>query len=144
MKKGEWLEAFSLGLDMFHQRTKRLLGIPSDTKIIKPALERVVLEYTRMQTIGWEYKIGNSMEYCIGIDSTDLLFEDLFQYFIDAGPETNLGLFMDRLEPFILHGEVTNIPTLVLGRIIGYLLNINRPDVVERIIIHLDPNCIDP
>mmetsp|Transcript_25587 Transcript_25587/g.4285 ORF Transcript_25587/g.4285 Transcript_25587/m.4285 type:complete len:126 (+) Transcript_25587:1096-1473(+) len=84
------------------------------------------------------------MEYCIGIDSTDLLFEDLFQYFIDAGPEGNLGLFMERLEPFILHGEVTNIPTLVLGRIIGFLLNINRPDIVERIIIHLDPNCIDP
>ena len=35
-----------------------------------------------------------------------------------------MALFMDRIEPFILHDEVQVVPKLVLGRMIGYLLNI--------------------
>ena len=78
MKKGEWLEAFSLGLDLFHGKDIKLLDVPTDKNAIKSIIIKVVQEYVYMQTIGWEYKITNAIEYCIGIKATDFLFEELF------------------------------------------------------------------
>lgn len=51
---------------------------------------------------------------------------------------------MDSIEPYILNGEIKTIPNVILGKIIAYYLNINRPDIIEKLIVHIDPTCIDP
>ena len=51
---------------------------------------------------------------------------------------------MDIIEPYILKGDIKIIPTEILGKMIGYYLNAKLHINIERIIIHLEPTCIDP
>jgi hypothetical protein len=145
MNKGEWLEALSLGLDLFEGNGKKLNDLPTRREELVDYLEHMVTEYVKTGTISWEYKISNAIEFCIGIQSLQLLFNELFEYFVDAGTgDNNLRYFLDTLEPFVLNGFIRQIPTEILGKLIGYYLRVLRPDIIERIILHLDPACINP
>lgn len=145
MNKGEWLEALSLGLDLFEGNGKKLNDLPTRREELVEYLEYMVTEYVKTSTISWEFKISNAIEFCIGIQSLHLLFNELFEYFVDAGTgDNNLRYFLDTLEPFILNGFIRQIPTETLGKLINYYLRVSRPDIIERIILHLDPACIDP
>lgn len=109
VKKGEWVEALSLGLDIYEGRGKRLCGIPKSIESIRQRLEYLVEEYVRAG-MTWEYKIPHSIEFCIGINATELLFNHLFDFFVDTGnDQANLKIFLDTIEPFILNGEITSI-----------------------------------
>ena len=51
---------------------------------------------------------------------------------------------LNTLEPYILIGEIKSIPTEILGKMIGFYLNAKQHVLIERIIVHLEPTCIDP
>jgi hypothetical protein len=94
--------------------------------------------------MAWPHKISHAIEFCISIESLDLLFIELFDVFIDQGGPANMKLFMDNLEPFILNKEIKSIPSSILGKMMGYYLNAKSPQVLERIVLNLEPECIDP
>lgn len=143
-RKGEWLDAFSFGLKLYAGEGVEHLDLPNDRDELMEVLFRVVQHYIHMPTIGWEYKISNAIEYCIGLNAIEFLFEDVFEHIIDAGPTRNFSIFMEQIEPYILSGEVTYIPKMVLGKIIGFFLNSGEMETLEKIIVHLDPETIDP
>ncbi|CAG9310317.1 unnamed protein product [Blepharisma stoltei] len=145
IEKGEWLEVLSLGMNLYQKKGQKLYGVPERKDDLREVLEAVILDYVKFGKLAWHAKISHAIEFCIGIESLELLFNELYDYFIDVGSGTeNLGYFMDTLEPFILNGEIKGIPNTILGKIVAYYLNIHRPDIIERLILHLDPTCLDP
>jgi Golgi CORVET complex core vacuolar protein 8 len=143
-KKNEWIEVLALGIDLYQGKGKKLYGLPRNKDELRKVLEEVVKNYVKKSTIGWIHKISHTIEFCIGIEALELLFNELFDSFIDQGELDNMKIFMDTIEPFVLNGKITSIPIPILGKIVGYCLNARLPEVLERIILNLEPSCIDP
>ena len=143
-KKNEWLEVLALGIDLYQGKGKKLYGLPRNKNELREILEEVVRKYVKIANIAWVHKISNTIEFCIGIESLELLFNEFFDIFIDQGGPDNMKIFMNTLEPFILTKEIRIIPTPILGKMIGYYLNARLPSVLERIILNLEPSCLDP
>jgi hypothetical protein len=144
LKKNEWLEVLALGIDLYQGKGKKLYGLPKNRMELKTILEENVKKFVKSSLLAWVHKISSAIEFCIGIDSLDLLFNELFDTFIDLGGPENMKTFMNTLEPFVLGQEIKKIPTGILGKMIGYYLNSRMPTVLEKIILNLDPSCIDP
>ncbi|OMJ77406.1 hypothetical protein SteCoe_23007 [Stentor coeruleus] len=144
-KNGDWIQALSLGIDFYHGKGCKLYAIPHNKQELKSTFEGVVEEYVKAANISWDFKIANTIDFCVGIDSTDFLFNFFFNYFIDEGngPE-NLKLFIEIIEPYILYGEINTIPKVILSKILSHYLAAHKPGVIEKILLHLDSNCIDP
>ncbi|TRM69880.1 Golgi CORVET complex core vacuolar protein 8-domain-containing protein [Schizophyllum amplum] len=77
---------------------------------------------------------------CIAFDEFDFLFEDLFGHYDDAGITR---IFLQELEPFVLDGEIKFVPPRITQRLITMHEEDGRPDLVERVIWHIDPACLD-
>ena len=118
--------------------------MPRNKNELRLILEEVVKKYIKVPSIAWAHKISNTIEFCIGIESLELLFNELFDTIIDQGEPDNMKNFLNTMEPFILNGEIKSIPTPILGKMIGFYLNDKSPNVLERIILNLEPSCIDP
>ncbi|KAG6333677.1 hypothetical protein ID866_5407 [Astraeus odoratus] len=77
---------------------------------------------------------------CIVLSNYDFLFEDLFQYFDDAGIS---GIYLEQLEAFVLDGTLRFVPPRITQRLVALHDDGGRPDLVERVIWHIDPTCLD-
>ncbi|CAL1707277.1 unnamed protein product [Somion occarium] len=77
---------------------------------------------------------------CITLDDFDLLFEELYQHYEDNGIA---GMFLLQLEPFVLDGQIRHVPPRITQRLVALHSEDNRPDLVERVIWHIDPDCLD-
>lgn len=77
---------------------------------------------------------------CIALDDFEFLFEDLFQYY-----DTNAisRIFLIQLEPFVLQSEIRHVPPRITQRLVAMHHEDKRPDLVERVIWHIDPDCLD-
>ncbi|PCH36074.1 hypothetical protein WOLCODRAFT_140212 [Wolfiporia cocos MD-104 SS10] len=76
----------------------------------------------------------------IALDDYDFLFEDLFQYYDDNG----IGhIFLLQMEAFVLDGQLHNVPPRITQRLIALHEEDGRPDLAERIIWHIDAECLD-
>lgn len=76
----------------------------------------------------------------IVLDEFDFLFEDLFSYYDDNGIA---GIFLKQLEPFILDGTIHHVPPRITQKLVALHEESGRPDLAERIIWHIDPECLD-
>ncbi|KAJ7287486.1 Golgi CORVET complex core vacuolar protein 8-domain-containing protein [Mycena rebaudengoi] len=77
---------------------------------------------------------------CIALKDFDFLFEDLFQQYEDAGISR---IFLLQLEAFVLSSEIRHVPPRITQRLVALHDGDGRPDLVERIIWHIDPTCLD-
>ena len=76
----------------------------------------------------------------IALDDFDYLFEDLFQHYDDSGI---VSIYVRQLEPFILSNQIRYVPPRITQRLIALHEEDERPDLIERIIWHIDPSCLD-
>ncbi|EPQ57241.1 hypothetical protein GLOTRDRAFT_73888 [Gloeophyllum trabeum ATCC 11539] len=77
---------------------------------------------------------------CKALDDFDFLFEDLFQYYDDCGIAR---MFLFQLETFVLSGDVRYVPPRITQRLVAMHDDDQRPDLVERVIWHIEPDCLD-
>ncbi|KAJ7096273.1 Golgi CORVET complex core vacuolar protein 8-domain-containing protein [Mycena epipterygia] len=77
---------------------------------------------------------------CIALDDFDFLFEDLFQQYEDTGISR---IFLLQLEVFVLSSDIRHVPPRITQRLIALHDDDGRPDLVERVIWHIDPTCLD-
>ena len=144
-KKSDWLGALAIGLNLYQGKGKKLYGVPRNKEELKSVLQDFAFQFCKVILLPWTTKIAAAIEYCISIDSLDYFFSSLFNYFIDqVNSQENMKILMDIIEPYILKGDIKIIPTEILGKMIGYYLNAKLHINIERIIIHLEPTCIDP
>ncbi|OJT15290.1 Vacuolar protein sorting-associated protein 8 -like protein [Trametes pubescens] len=76
----------------------------------------------------------------MALDEFEFFFEDLFGYYDNTGIAT---IFLRQLEPFMLSGEIRHVPPWITQRLVALHDAENRPDLVERLIWHIDPDCLD-
>ncbi|KAF8973231.1 vacuolar protein sorting-associated protein [Flammula alnicola] len=76
----------------------------------------------------------------IALDDFEYLFEDLFQRYDDSGISS---IYLRQLEPFVLENEIHYVPPRITQRLVALHAEDGRPELVERIIWHMDPSCLD-
>ena len=77
---------------------------------------------------------------CIALDDFEFLFEDLFESYQNAGIAP---IFLAQLESFVLDGTIRAVPPRITQRLIGMHDDRDDLDKAERIIWHIDPDCLD-
>ena len=88
----------------------------------------------------FEDLVTTSARACIALDDFDFLFEDLFQYYDEAGISK---MYLRRLEPFILQGTIHFIPPQITQRLVAMHDENGDHESAERLIWHIDPDCLD-
>jgi hypothetical protein len=92
------------------------------------------------RTVLFENLVVTCCRACIALDDTEFLFEELFQKYDDSGI---LRIYLRHLEPFMLNNEIRYVPPRITQRLINLHEEDGRPDLVERVIWHIDPTCLD-
>ncbi|KAJ7497350.1 Golgi CORVET complex core vacuolar protein 8-domain-containing protein [Mycena latifolia] len=88
----------------------------------------------------FEGLVASCARACIALDDYDFLFEDLFQQYEDAGISR---IFLLQLEGFVLSSDIRHVPPRITQRLIALHDDDGRPDLVERVIWHIHPTCLD-
>ncbi|KAI0798471.1 Golgi CORVET complex core vacuolar protein 8-domain-containing protein [Irpex lacteus] len=88
----------------------------------------------------FENLVVTSARACLALDDFDFLFEELYSYYDDYGISK---IFLERLEPFVLDGRIHYVPPRITQKIVGLHQEHGRPDLAERLIWHIDPDCLD-
>ncbi|KAI0358573.1 hypothetical protein OH77DRAFT_1194235 [Trametes cingulata] len=88
----------------------------------------------------FEGLVSTCARACMALDDFDFFFEDLFGYYDNNGIAS---IFLQQLEPFMLSGDIRHVPPRVTQRLIALHAEDDRPDLVERLIWHIDPDCLD-
>lgn len=140
--KGEWLEVLCFGLDLYEGKFPSQYGFPESIEELRNILEQLVTIYVKVGTIAWVHKISNTIEFCVGIGALDILFNMLLDFFVDHGEAKNMDYFVSDLEPYVLTGKIKKIPEFVIGKIMGFYLRQNTPELIEKILMNLDNNCV--
>ena len=121
-QKSEWLNALSLGLDIYHGINTSLPDIPIDENERKLnvgyVLRGLILQYATIN-IGNDYSqislekgaellsscINICIEFCLEINDVEYLLNQIQPIFDIKG---YLDLFIEKLEPFILCDKIKN------------------------------------
>lgn len=88
----------------------------------------------------FENLVVTSARACLALDDFDFLFEELYSYYDDYGISK---IFLEQLEPFVLDGRIHYVPPRITQKIVGLHQEHGRPDLAERLIWHIDPDCLD-
>jgi hypothetical protein len=87
-----------------------------------------------------QYLATVCIDYCLAINREDLLFNLVFPHFFKAD---QLGVFLERLEPFILGDKLHKVPPEVIKLLLHYYASNKMLRRMEQIILHLDIASID-
>lgn len=92
------------------------------------------------RTTLFEGLVASCARACIALGDFEFLFEDLYSYYDQYGI---LRIFLLQLEPFVLDGKIHYVPPRITQKLIALHDNNDRPDLAERLIWHIDPDCLD-
>jgi hypothetical protein len=92
------------------------------------------------RTALFEGLVATFARACIALDDFDLLWEDLFGEYDDAGIAR---IYLEQLETFVLDNDIRYVPPRITQRLVAMHAADRRPDRAERVIWHLDPECLD-
>ncbi|KAF2069909.1 hypothetical protein CYY_008770 [Polysphondylium violaceum] len=81
-----------------------------------------------------------SIEFCITIKQTDLLFGEIFNYFVEMG---NTGWFLEFLEPYILNDRLSSLNPEVMQYFMSHYQDKDILIRAEQCVLHLDIASID-
>lgn len=84
--------------------------------------------------------VGTCVRACLATGEIDWLFDELYEAYEQNGIE---GIFLDRIEPYILSGSVHALPPSVSQRLIAIHQERRQYEAAERIIWHVDPEALD-
>jgi hypothetical protein len=141
------------------------LGLPSDPEarkaIVEPKLREILaasLDYVfseeRMRdnthkdpsgrgvdrTRLFETLVDAAVRACLVTEDHDFLFEDMYERYAAEGIE---GIFLARLEPFVLQNLLQAIPTNISQQLLQRHENNNELQELENLIWHLKPEYLD-
>ena len=166
VQDGDFLSAINLTRDYYLGQAKgNRNGLPEDTE----ALREVVGEKMRELMVAsaryafsedrftdsthvtpdnrgvdrtslFENLVSTCARACVTLDDFDFLFEDLFQYYDNSGISS---IFLRQLEPFILDNSIHYVPPRITQRLVALHEGDMKLEDAERIIWHIDPDCLD-
>ncbi|MBW0497198.1 hypothetical protein O181_036913 [Austropuccinia psidii MF-1] len=166
VQAGLLTEAIDLTTSYWYGRVDlETIGLPSQDEIrkaiVKPKLKQIMLaslnyafSEQRMEddthfdlggrgvdrTELFEGLVASCMRACLAIEDLEFMFEDVFERYQDHGIQ---NIFFIQLEPFVLRSEIRDLPTLVTQGLISLHEEKKEFDLIEQIIRHIDPTCLD-
>ena len=158
-KNSEWLEAFKLGIDIYHGENKVLDGIPINVKerkenvkrILKGLILQLILNTLNIKDIFYNKKtseeilskcINISIELCLDVNELNFLLKEILPILEEKG---YFNFFIEKIKPFILEGKITNelLGQNITSKILKYYIDLNDYVTLSQIIIKLDINKFD-
>ena len=155
-KNSEWLEAFKLGIDIYHGDYKFLDGIPMNIKerkdnvkkILKGLILQLITNTINIKGIFYNEKkseeilskcINVSIELCLDVNEFDFLLKDILPILEEKG---YAHFFIDKIKPFILDGKITNsqLGQNITTKILNYYINIDDYISLSQILIKINTN----
>lgn len=77
---------------------------------------------------------------CISIGNTDFLLDDMFEWYEEADVP---GIFLETLEPYILSGEITIVPPIVVKSLVSHYVSKGWEGRLEEMICHMETATLD-
>ena len=147
-QEGEWMEALTLGLDIYMGKNISFPDIPIDEngrKIkVGSTLKGMILHYCIINTENGDLNncLDICIEFCILINDIDYLINKVKPIFDNKDFSEN---FIQKLEPFILNDNMKNqnIGYDALKKICDYYIKKNNIDTLNSILSHLNLSCFD-
>ena len=160
-QKADWMDALSLGLDIYHGRTLGLSDIPQEEgmrrAILGKYLMRIITNYVVLNLGGDDNiiiisdrslkdKIAKciniTIEFCIDMGTLDFLMGVIMLLFEKKGYG---NLFMEKLQPFILCDAIKSkkMPFDTIKKIIATYVSKKRTIELAQILVHLGINSLD-
>ncbi|GAA5871684.1 hypothetical protein JCM16303_000830 [Sporobolomyces ruberrimus] len=88
----------------------------------------------------FEGLVATCIRACHALNDVDWLFDELYERYEENGIE---GIFLDRIEPFVLAGSVNALPPSVSQRLIAIHEERHQFEAAQRIIVSVDPELLD-
>ncbi|GAA5929442.1 CORVET complex membrane-binding subunit VPS8 [Sporobolomyces koalae] len=88
----------------------------------------------------FEGLVATCVRACQALGDADWLFDELYERYEENGIE---GIFLSRIEPFVLAGSVNQLPPSVSQRLIAIHEERKQFDAAQRIIVSVDPELLD-
>lgn len=94
--------------------------------LLSAKLEQLLLDYVRAGLAVANHRDGLkhyetvatiSIDFCVCVNREDILFDGLFPLFVTTKRE---GIFLQKLEPFILGDKLTKIPPYLIQRLVAH------------------------
>ena len=156
MEDGDFIAAIGLATSYYVGDADRLtVGLPEDDKARQALVREKLLE---MVSASLKYAFSQNdknddvrqsrlkelAEVCFtalfSMKEFDFLFEDVYEVFNEASAGKP---FFETLEPYILDGEIEEVPPDVLKDLITFYASVNRGPQVEEIICRLSTDTLD-
>ena len=153
-KNSEWLEAFKLGIDVYHGDNRVLEGIPMDVKerkyeikrVLKGLILQLILDTINIKGIFFNEKkskeilsqcINVSIELCKDANDLDFLLKEILPKLEEKG---YFGFFIQKIKPFILEHEIKtdNLGTNIISKILKYCVDQRDYITLSQIIININ------
>jgi len=159
LKDNRFIEALNLGLDMYDDPGKALVGLrgPRDRKrahislrvmgILKKFLDVSMTknfpEEGGMATLTKYFNeiVPPSIDVCIRLGKTDFLFEKVWNTFNED--PFSCAAFLESLEPYLLSDQLPVIPTQIVQRFVDHYEKREKFEPLEACITHLSIICLD-
>ena len=158
-KNSEWLEAFKLGIDIYHGDNKVLEGIPLSVKerkenikrILKGLILQLILNTINIKGIFYNEKkseeilskcINVSIELCLDVNELDFLLKEILPKLEEKG---YFDFFIRKIKPFIIERKITNeqLGQNLTSKILNYYIKNNDYITLSQIIININLDSFD-
>lgn len=88
----------------------------------------------------FERLVSTTATACLALDDLEFLFEDLYEMYQSNGIS---GIYLVQLQSFLLNGDIRIVPPRIAQQLIAFHNDRGDFEMAERIIWHIDPNCLD-
>jgi vacuolar protein sorting-associated protein 8 len=133
-------------------RAKAVVGLPRDRKALRAVTSRrvgdLLIEYVDKALAGgvgegggyFETLGGVCIDYCITVERTDLLFNEIFSRFCGVGRG---GSCLELLEPYILNDRLPRLNASVMQAFVSHYAARGLMRRVEQCVLHMDIASLD-
>lgn len=157
MENGDYIGAIQLATSYYTGDTDKLtVGLPEDESVRHTIVRDKVME---IMSASLKYAFGQRQKKmesaddehmrqlaetcfisCQSVDNTDFLFEDMYEWFEEAGIE---GIFLETLESYILEGSITVVPPTVVKDLVTHFVGKGLESRLEEMICHMETMTLD-
>ena len=158
MEEGDFIAAIQLATSYYNGKADTVtVGLPDDDTSRHALVREKLLE---MMSASLKYAFGRNQKAstermekpqleelaaaclvaCISIGDTEFLFEDAYTWYEDG---SCVGLFLAILEPYILDGQISSVPPVVVKSLVTHYTALGLDSRLEELICHLDTATMD-
>ncbi|OMJ88999.1 hypothetical protein SteCoe_8914 [Stentor coeruleus] len=144
VSKDKFLEALNLGAIFLKEKGFAFMEVVPNKGEILNKLQQIISKYIQDQKTKWADRIAISIEYSAKYNLYDLIFETIFPQINQQKNFSELLIhFTQEISPYIQNGLIRNIPSDPLSKYLDYLISSNDYELIESIILHIEPLKLD-